>query len=153
MWVGLSAVRVDSVKKDTPLSINTNSGKLIAEIENKARGVNYYKTNLVKCLPIEDQKIRYPKQKEMKSCSNHLQKEITQFKPKVIFLLGKQVSEFVISKKLSTLSETFNYDCLEIDGLIYIPVHHPSYILVYRRKELANYKRGISILIKKLASN
>ncbi len=146
MWVGLSAVKVQCTTTETPLSNSTNTGKLIAEIEKKNNNVNFYKTNLVKCLPIKDQKIRYPKKEEMKSCFGHLTEEIEEFKPKIVFLLGKQVADFV-SEKNSELSSTYDYDTVKKNNVIYVSVHHPSYILVYKRKELDAYIRGISKII------
>ena len=52
MWVGLSAVRVDDIEKETPLSNLTNTGKLLSEIESRNKKSEFYKTNLVKCLPL-----------------------------------------------------------------------------------------------------
>ena len=147
IWVGLSAVKVNCVVSETPLSKSTNSGKLITDIEEKNAQVAFYKTNLVKCLPIQDEKIRYPKQSEMKSCSNHLQEEITEFKPKIVFLLGKQVADFVNERKSEGLSDNFDYKTIKRDNTVYVPVHHPSYILVYKRKQLDSYIAGISKII------
>ena len=54
MWVGLSAKKVDDIDKNYPLEENTNSGLLIKEIEDVLPSLNYYKTNLVKCLPLDN---------------------------------------------------------------------------------------------------
>lgn len=66
MWVGLSAKRVDDLNNSIPLSNDTNSGKIIELIEHELPDLKFYKTNLVKCLPLdENNKLRYPTSKEM----------------------------------------------------------------------------------------
>lgn len=151
-WVGLSAVKVDSIKKETPLSTKTNSGKLISEIEQKNKRIDFYKTNLVKCLPLEEGKIRYPNKSEMRACCKHLNSEISEFKPKLVFLLGKQVSDFVTEDKSIKYSEEFNYEVVVKGNTTYVPVHHPSYILVYKRKQVDAYISGITQVINQFLS-
>ena len=151
-WVGLSAVKVEDVNLSTPLSSSTNTGKLISEIELLCTSNNFYKTNIVKCLPLNDTKIRYPTKGEMKSCYHNLELEINILQPALIFLLGKQVSDFVANKfdvKFDKLDEDFNYLPFKIGNLTFIQVHHPSYILVYKRKKVDLYRQKIAQLIKK----
>jgi uracil-DNA glycosylase family 4 len=152
-WVGLSAVKVGCTKKEQPLSDSTNSGKLIASIENKNKAVGFYKTNLVKCLPLNEGKIRYPKKEEMSACDKHLHTEIDQIQPKLVFLLGKQVGDFVTERKDLKFSEEFNYEPFQKGNTLYVPVHHPSYILVYKRKQLDSYVNGITKIIKRFMKN
>jgi len=143
IWVGLSAVKVDNANQATPLSRYTRSGELISQIEDSINSLEFYKTNLVKCLPLEKSKIRYPTQKEMGCCHEHLQRELKEYKPKIVFLLGKQVAEFVIgSKKISSFKP------LRKDNITYVPIDHPSYMLVYKRKKIRNYVAKISKAIK-----
>lgn len=149
-WVGLSAVKV-SDSKDTPLSENTNSGKLINLIEIFIPNVNFYKTNIVKCLPLKNGKIRYPVKNEMETCFSHLENEMDSLNPSLIFLLGKQVSEFVLNKygiKEYSLNNNFEYISYKVGNYIFIPIHHPSYILVYKRKRLEDYIKSIKRIIK-----
>lgn len=153
-WIGLSAVKVERVENETPLSKNTNSGKLISRIEEELPELSYYKSNLVKCLPLEKEKIRYPKANEMKSCYQNLQLEIMHFRPKIVFLLGKLVSDFILNMELaisSKLDESFNYEYHTINNTRYIPIHHPSYMLVYKRKFIDNYISSISNLALNVA--
>lgn len=153
-WVGLSAVKVTDTKKEIPLSKNTNTGKLISSVEENNKNISFYKTNLVKCLPLKEDKIRYPKIHEMKSCHKNLKLEIKQSKPKIIFLLGKAVSDFIMGNekgKNKTIDGKFNYKPKKINDIYYIPIHHPSYILVYKRKLLDNYVSKLSSLLSKLA--
>lgn len=153
-WIGLSAVKVQDIETEVPLSQNTNSGKLISHIEDEHSSLQFYKTNLVKCLPLENDKIRYPKQAEMKSCYKNLQLELKYSKPKIVFLLGKLVSDFILNMEKAmkpSLDDNFNYKTYEINGINYVPVHHPSYILIYKRKLLEKYASKIGKLALKLA--
>jgi len=135
-----------------PLSPFTRSGALVADIEiTFAKNVIFYKTNLVKCLPLKKDKIRYPLHHEMEKCYPNLQTEIAELKPSIIFLLGKQVASFVFEKlgeKNVVLSDTFQYKGLTIGNITYVAVHHPSFILVYKRKSLDKYIKNIRSLVK-----
>tara|TARA_A100000171_G_scaffold35638_3_gene34217 strand:- start:14040 stop:14570 length:531 start_codon:yes stop_codon:yes gene_type:complete len=150
-WVGLSAVKLDEKVHNLPLSQSTKSGGLIFDIEMDCRkDLVFYKTNAVKCLPLKSTKIRYPSRSEMQDCYPNLELEIEVLSPKIVFLLGKQVSDFILSqhgKKISGLSKEFIYEPIEIGQTLYVPVHHPSYILVYKRKKIDQYIRAISNLI------
>lgn len=152
-WVGLSAVKTANTD-EMPLAINTNSGKLVKLIEVPFHNNSFYKTNIVKCLPLENQtKIRYPSTKEMRSCFFHLKEEMTLFKPKIIFLLGTQVAKFILGEfgiKDFTLNKEFDYSTIAIDDFIFVPIHHPSYILIYKRKYRKNYICGIQNIIKEI---
>ncbi|WP_276372938.1 uracil-DNA glycosylase family protein [Chryseolinea sp. H1M3-3] len=152
-WVGLSAVAFNDEDEKIPLSPSTRSGALVAEIENPFHSsLSFYKTNVVKCLPLKKDKIRYPAQHEMEKCYPNLEAETKQLKPKVVFLLGKQVATFVLSKLNLTeyeLDENFNYEVFLIDGVCYVPIHHPSFVLVYKRKAMDVYISQIRSLIRK----
>lgn len=148
-WVGLSAVKFVETSHKAPLSADTRSGELISKIEAEFNDkVSFYKTNLVKCLPlnIATGKIRYPLKKEMSKCFPNLRSEIDTIKPKLVFLLGKQVSDFVLSEfnidEVDKKSD-FDYVTYESEGVSFIPIHHPSYVLVYRRKFIENYVAGV----------
>ncbi|MCE5175474.1 MAG: uracil-DNA glycosylase family protein [Bacteroidales bacterium] len=148
-WVGLSAVKI-SDGQDIPLSPNTNTGKLIHSIEFFFQNKSFYKTNLVKCLPLANNKIRYPSAKEMTCCVSHLKDEIQSFKPKLIFLLGKQVATFVLREfgvMDYTLDEDFDYSSYSFGNTLFVPIHHPSFILVYKRKRLQEYIKSVEKII------
>lgn len=146
-WVGLSAVRFDEDVARLPLAPSTNSGALIKRIEEPLRGkYSIYKTNLVKCLPLKDSKIRYPLKEEMNRCYGNFEHEIEVLKPSIVFLLGKQVASFVYKKhgyKEVNFDKEYNYSGIRIDNVLYVPVHHPSYVLVYKRKQLDSYINGL----------
>lgn len=150
-WVGLSAKKVEDIENDIPLSNDTNSGKIINRIESRFEEEIFYRTNLVKCVPLDQQgKLRYPDKKEKKVCFNNLLYEINLINPKIIFLLGKEVSNFILSNNGVDnyhLDEEYNYETYLVKGIFYVPVHHPSFIHVYRRKRVDEYINSISDII------
>jgi uracil-DNA glycosylase len=150
-WVGLSAVAFSNDEDKVPLSRSTRSGALVAEIENPFHdSLSFYKTNVVKCLPLKQDKIRYPVQHEMEKCFPNLEAETKELNPKIVFLLGKQVASFVLSKvdiTDYTLDENFAYKLFFSNGICYVPVHHPSFVLVYKRKKLAEYINSIRAIV------
>lgn len=151
-WVGLSAKK-KIFDIDIPLSPKTNTGMLIQKIERMCEKVDSYKTNLVKCLPLtEQQKLRYPNSKEIDCCFEHLIDEINVMSPKIVFLLGKQVYS-AVGKKLEIVFddwENFEYSYKKYKGVYYVPIHHPSYIYVYRRKKMDEYVESVEKIINKL---
>lgn len=142
-WVGLSAIQFDEDEEKIPLTPATPSGRLVQEIETGyRRSFKFYKTNLVKCAPLTGNKIRYPFEHEMSNCFPNFEWELKMLKPSTVFLLGKQVSTFVLknfTNQKVNLADTFNYKPINIGGTNFIPVHHPSFILVYNRKNLEKY--------------
>ncbi len=149
-WVGLSAVQFDDDIERLPLSPNTKSGALIENVEIPLKKTtNFYKTNLVKCLPLKDGKIRYPLEHEMEKCFPNFEYELNELSPSIVFLLGKQASTFVL-KKMGideiNLREDFKYEIFEFGNTSFVPVHHPSYILVYKRKYVNKYIRQLRSL-------
>lgn len=135
MWVGLSAKKVEDVEKNYPLENNTISGKLIEEIEKKREDLTFYKTNLVKCLPLNEKgKLRYPTETEMEICIKNLLIEIRELKPKVVILLGNNVSKFV--------TQYCKKNHIKLDVKVW-SIEHPSYICVYKRKNKDAYIKKI----------
>ncbi|MGF0094275.1 uracil-DNA glycosylase family protein [Lachnospiraceae bacterium SGI.066] len=151
-WVGLSAKKIED-DNEIPLSPRTNSGRLIEEIEKECKGISTYKTNLVKCLPLTEQKkLRYPNQKEIDTCFEHLEDEIQELSPKIVFLLGEKVY-LAVEKHLKIELKKWNdfqFYFKEYNGVYYVPIHHPSYIYVYKRKQIDEYIKGIKNVINKL---
>ena len=155
MWVGLSAKEVTS-DIEGPLSIKTNSGKILREIEEELKNKLTYKTNLVKCLPLdEENKIRYPTKKEIDCCLEHLLSEIKIISPKIIFLLGEKVYKAVAQKMKIDLKkwDEFKYYYDKVDGIYYIPIHHPSYIHRTKKKNMKNYVDNVKKLVLDLLSD
>jgi uracil-DNA glycosylase family 4 len=154
-WLGLSAVDSQNGKIDSPLSALTRTGHLISEIEGQCKGYcTFYKTNIVKCLPLKDKKIRYPKKLEMENCFVNFEVELKTQNPKLVVLLGKLVIDF-ISDKFNlgevSLSNGFKYKVIERAGIKFVAVHHPSYVLVYKRKQMKKYIKEIEQIIRAAA--
>ena len=152
-WVGLSAKKANT-DTDIPLSSETNTGMLIKRIEETYEDIiSCYKTNLVKCLPLTEQnKLRYPTAKEIDCCFENLLTEIKAMNPQIVFLLGEKVYTS-IAKKMQVKFEKWNdfeYQYKMIDGIYYVPIHHPSYIYIYKRKWIQEYINGVHNIIKQL---
>lgn len=151
-WVGLSAKKV-TFESEKPLSPTTNSGKLICDIEEKCVDVLTHKTNLVKCVPLDEQmKLRYPNKKEIDICFPNLKREIEDLKPRIVFLLGGKVAK-AIGRHFGLSFEPwngFNYNYRTHNGSFYVPIHHPSYIHVYKRKQVEDYILNVEKVISKL---
>ena len=130
MFLGISA-KMKETEDEMPLSENTNSGKLIKMIEERLLEENNnllcYRSNMVKCVPLnEDGKIRYPDNLEIENCIENLEYELNIVKPKLVVLLGRLVEKY-LKKKIIEL------------GYNVITIYHPSYIYVYRKKEIEKY--------------
>lgn len=156
-WVGLSAVAFDEKDEKLPLSPLTPSGSLVQSIEAPFLSqFSFYKTNLVKCAPINGNKIRYPLAHEMDKCFPNFNWELKHLNPRTVFLLGKQVGDF-ISKKMGapkvSLRDDFSYTTFENAGIKFIPIHHPSFILVYKRKHLQAYIDSLQSIIETTTTN
>ena len=71
---------------------------------------------------------------------------------KTVFLLGEKVYSSV-GKKFEIEFEKwndFNFHYKEFKGVYYVPVYHPSYIYVYKRKRVEDYISGIEKIINDL---
>lgn len=124
LWVGLSAKTINSNSDNAPLGIDTNTGKIIHMIEADLGKYAFLRINLVKCLPLDqDDRLRYPTSREMKSCYCHFLSEVAYLGPRLVFLLGSKVATFV-------------------------PVHHPSFIHIYKRKQLDLYVSSIQSIAR-----
>lgn len=126
---------------------------MISEIESKTNRCKNYKTNVVKCLPLNDKgKLRNPTKKEMDLCITNLFREIEILKPKVVILLGKNVIQS-IETNMKVRFDDFNeydYKLYKLGDLNVIPIHHPSYISVYKRKSKETYINAVEKMITAL---
>ena len=99
---------------------------------------------------MREDKIRYPATHEMEKCFPNFQWELEYLQPTTVFLLGRQVSDFVFKKhgvEMPRLSDNFRYEVIQIGQINFIPIHHPSYILVYKRKFVGEYTQGLQKII------
>lgn len=151
-WVGLSA-KLSVCENEKPLSPTTNSGSLLCKIEENCASISAYRTNIVKCAPLDAAgKLRYPNKKEISICLPHIDDEIKELSPKVVFLLGNKVTE-AISKQYSIDFKkwcAFDYTFVKHENLYFVPIHHPSYIYVYKRKQVSEYIHSIASIIEQL---
>lgn len=151
-WVGLSAKKVH-FDNEPPLSIQTNSGRMIHMIEEMCGDITTYKTNLVKCLPLNEQKkLRYPNKWEIDCCYGHLSGEIKAMSPRIVFLLGEKVSS-AVERHFGVHFpnwQDFSYGYQEYHDVFYVPIHHPSYIYVYKRKQMDDYFASVKSVACKL---
>ncbi|MEG0361770.1 MAG: uracil-DNA glycosylase family protein [Longicatena sp.] len=146
MWIGLSAKKVEDVECSYPLSNDTNTGEIIAQIEEKIESRLFYKTNLVKCLPLGDNnKIRYPNKIEIEYCMPNLLDEIIELEPKIIFLLGNLVESSVID--FLKCNSEYKYILKKYN---FVKLYHPSYIYIYKRRQINNYIDNIVEMVKKI---
>lgn len=148
--VGLSA-KLKSNNDETPLDPRTVSGKIIKAIEDKV-GFQFYKTNLVKCAPLNQcGKLRYPTSEEVSFCIPQLKGEIEEIRPKVVLLLGQKVSKGIEKHRNIKIPDFpgYQYQAINHNGVKYIAIQHPSYIYVYKRKELQQYIDAVADIICK----
>lgn len=151
-WVGLSAKRT-STEDERPLSPSTNSGNILCNVEERCGNIKMYRTNLVKCLPLDEVgKLRYPNKKEIDLCLPNLGAEIEELSPQIIFLLGNKVID-AVGRYYSIAFDRWNefkYTVTKHKNLFFVPVHHPSYVFVYKRKRIDEYVDGLESIVTRL---
>lgn len=106
-----------------------------------------YYTNLVKCLPLHEGRIRYPHRSELELCFKNYKAELAQFVPRKVVLFGRQVSQFIAAKlhlRFGDSSRDFDFPIAARAGVEYLAAYHPSYVLVYKRRKVDLYKRRIA---------
>ena len=139
MWVGLSAKLVTGLFEG-PLCRTTKTGQVLERVEEHFPQTSFYRTNLVKCPPIKEGKLRYPNSGEMAACQSNLELEISRLQPKIIFLLGKLASTHVLTQFRKTRTAVTWYQNYPTSGGVSLfPVPHPSYIAVYRSNQIEDY--------------
>ena len=72
--------------------------------------------------------------------------------PRIVFLLGEKVYLSVgrhFNIQFDKWDE-FDYQYKEYNGIYFVPIHHPSYIYVYKRKKIDQYMNGIEKIIDSL---
>lgn len=144
-FLGRAFCPKDEKRYGNTFTPETNTGMLIQKIEQMFETVVTYKTNLVKCLPLtKEQKLRYPSKGESDGCFEHLVSEIYIISPKIVFLLGEKV-HLSVEKHLNIIIKN-------IRGHIMVPIHHPSYIYIYKRKQIDKYIESVKKIINELLS-
>lgn len=144
MIIGLSA-RIKKYEDEIPLDSRTRSGKIIDAFENIAQKhyMSVYRTNLVKCAPIDSEKrLRYPNDKEINACFEKLTDEINNIAPKLIILLGNIVREsFQTNFNINICKPKENsLQVVKWNNINIISIYHPSYIKRSKNRELRYYR-------------
>lgn len=127
----------------------TKSGGVIAAIAAKLGAAYIAKTNLVSCAPLDaNGKLRYPNKLEMNACFPSFLAYVESVSPSMIIPLGAVTSKYIIEKMADS---TFSGLCPQFKYATYtgrvariLPVHHPSYILIYKRKLLDAYVQAVA---------
>ncbi|MEJ2742863.1 MAG: uracil-DNA glycosylase family protein [Gammaproteobacteria bacterium] len=141
-FVGLSAVQVDCVDSEIPFSKSTRSGALLRDIAELGNKNGIYFTNVVKCLPLKDDKIRYPTKSEMDSCFPNFELELSAYNPQKLVLFGRQVANYVVKRLSASLDQEQPVDGVAFysaSKLAIMTAPHPSYMLIYKRKNIDWY--------------
>lgn len=147
-WVGLSA-KMRKSADETPLDSSTRSGSLIDSVSRICEERPMYRTNLVKCVPLDDVgKIRYPSVREMNACVCNLDAEIRELSPRIVFLLGKKVTDAVAHHYSTKFPgwNGFTYSTRAVEGTLFASIHHPSYISVYKRRYIDDYVASLAAI-------
>lgn len=130
IFIGLS-----NKKDKEPFDITTNSGKIIEKIIANING-ECFKLNLVPFAPLNNLgKLRYPTKKEINESIPSLMQKIAKINPDCIVGLGN-----IVCKELLKIKEYKN---------ILITSFHPSYIYIYKRKQINTYINNLIEEIKK----
>lgn len=130
VFVGLS-----NKKDKEPFDKTTNSGKIISEVINHLE-YECFKLNLVPFAPINKfGKLRYPTKEEIKRSLNYFKKEIEKINPDCIVGLSN-----IVNNELKKIKEYQS---------ILICEKHPSYIYVYKKADLEQYKSNLIDKINK----
>jgi hypothetical protein len=141
------------------LAPETRTGNIIEQIVDQLPSVKAVKTNLVKIPPIDQEgNLRYPNPTEMQLGWSELQAEMNRTFPNLLVTLGQQVSLFLRSQMgvqpaKPQLPSDFSYESyLSQSQSKILSIHHPSFIYVYRRKDIENYVENVVISILTLVS-
>jgi len=150
MVVGLSA-KVAKYENEIPLDGRTRSGRVIDELERIAneQGLTVYRTNIVKCAPLDAQKkLRYPQNAEMDACLGNFEEEIKMISPQVVILLGDIVRKTVMKKWRLDIPkpEDNQIHIITFDGKYIAAVYHPSYVLRSNERK-QNYIEALKQII------
>lgn len=133
MVVGLSA-KMTHIPAEIPLDNCTKSGRLVSYMEEiaKEKGYTLYRTNLVKCVPLDEKhRLRYPTPHEIDVCFENLLQEIDQLDPRIIILFGKLVRTALERSGIIRTEESENSQFLiqRTHNRCYVATYHPSYVM------------------------
>lgn len=88
-----------------------------------------YITNVVKCNPRDDRgNNRAPSRDEVMACRPHLEAELRLLRPRVVAPLGALACRVLLGRPLREVRGVPTHR----DGLLFLPLYHPSYAASYR---------------------
>ena len=150
-FTGLSAVPTAEAHKEEPFSANTRSGRLLREVASELSSATVHYTNLVKCLPLRNDRIRYPSRTELELCYRNYRAELVHLVPQKVVLFGQLVSDFIAHKLGLTFAapvREFDFPVARCGDVTFLSAYHPSYVLVYKRRKLDVYKRRLAAFLE-----
>lgn len=140
------------------LPADTASGAIIDAIEKRLPGIDVFRTNATTAAPLDAQgQLRYPTELELRRAFPVLRKRLAISEPAIVVPLGAIVTRFLLKRlgvtsRFSTFDHAFRYQgFLTPTGRVVLPIHHPSYIVIYRRVQLDLYVRRVCSQLKVLA--
>lgn len=152
IWIGISAKMNKDGLIEKPLASETVSGRILDYIEEDLNNIKFYRTNLVKCPPVDsNNKLRYPTNLEIESCMKNLMWEIENLSPKVVILLGNNVRCAIEKFFKLKIPKCENFNCIPVkyNSFFFLATYHPAYMSVYKKKEIQRYRKSISDIIQK----
>ena len=153
VWLGLSA-KLKTSLFERPLDGATHSGKLVDLVEEDSPELVFYRSNAMKCPPLESGKLRYPTRQELETCWPNTVAELEILKPRCLLVLGTIVAKHVermTGVMLEKPTDTYRYKFSKWPemNICVMWIHHPSFIQTYRRKAVSRFREG---LVTRLAS-
>ena len=151
MWVGISMKPLKESLDDS-----TATGRVVTTIERRLHGHTFHRTNLVKFSPLDNAgRLRLPAAKEIEHGLKVLHSEIDHVRPRVVIALGAIVSKTMIAatedpSRFDGVGKRIRYRSYAFRGISLVPVHHPSYILIYKRQRLQDYIAQLTKIIREV---
>ena len=112
---------------ETGLPFVGRAGKLLDKILDSVgidSNEDAYISNIVKCRPPENRK---PSLEEIRACEHWLKEQIRLINPKIILLVGATAVQGILGVKEGITKIRGSW--IEENGMLYMPIFHPSYLL------------------------
>lgn len=145
VWVGLSAKKGAT----EPLHAATMSGEVLVRVEARTPYLRFYRTNLVKCAPVDDLgRLREPTKVEVRACRPILEEELVATSPRLVVALGGHVGRALGGAALPPVERGAwpVYLARPVDGVLLAVVHHPAYVRRRWYRLLTHYEEALSAL-------
>ena len=150
MFIGLAPGRNGADITGVPFTRDP-SGKIFREMVAEMSDLDFYVTNLVKCVPIDQQgRNRSPSHREILNCFEYVENEIALVDPRVIVLLGRTATKTFL-RDIGTMHTVHNKP-IDDNGRWIIPFLHPGYVVRggYTKAEYIKDFCELALFIKKV---